>query len=99
MITHTAIGPKYRIQFKVIDQTGVDVPVSIRQDRPTFCVYVLDASHHKSTSYSVAGKQVYYGDDPDAAYDTAKQYVPGLHSKLPKSFSEYLIRWAKDQPN
>ena len=95
MITHTVIGSKYRVQFRIIDLTSDDTPASIMEVRPIFCVYILDASFNRFTSFSVAGKQVYCGDDPDAAYDTATRYLQGLSFKLPKRLMAYMVRWSK----
>lgn len=95
MLKHTVEGSKYRVQIRVIDLTSDNVPIGIRSQRPLFCVYALDACYNKSTAFTVAGTQIYYGDDPDLACSAADKYVEAFILKLPKSFCEYLTLWRK----
>ncbi len=46
ILKHTFKGKNYRVQLTIIDLTGKDVSESIRNDEPTYIVYVLNTDTH-----------------------------------------------------
>ena len=64
---HTIIGKTGRAQLLVYDLTGENVPPRQRKERPDFCVRLLPKNAHRSTAYSSAGDEVYFGPDLEKA--------------------------------
>jgi hypothetical protein len=93
----TVKGPKYRVQILCLDLTGPDVPQSIRRERPNWCVRVLPADANRYHAFSL-GRQVYWGDDPDHAWDVATFYTPSylMMRQIPRDFMEHMKRWWKN---
>jgi hypothetical protein len=99
MKTAVARGFGVRVQIRAIDLTGPDVPESIRSERPTFAVYVLQGHYHKSTAFTVAGRQVYCGTNGAAAWDAAAHRVGtvALREQVSLAFRRYLLKWGQPE--
>lgn len=91
-----ARGRGLRVQLGVIDLTGQDVPEAIRAERPRFFVRVISDGADRYCAFST-GRQVYWGTDPDAAWNAAANLV-GAHAmfrQVPRRFQRYLLKWSK----
>lgn len=84
----------YRVQLTVIDQTLPETPRALRTARPTFCVWRLPAAANRYTAFR-CGEQLYYGDDPDGAWDCVCGSVPDPSSQCPRALLAYMLRWSK----
>jgi hypothetical protein len=92
--THVFRGPTFRVQLVVFDFTTPDTPPAVKGDRPKFCVRALPNTANMYCAFS-RGNQLYYGDDPDTAWDTMKRHVPNLLTLVPRRLREYMVRWGK----
>jgi len=63
----TINGRTGRAQLIMVDMTGENVPLRKRKDHVDYCVRLLPRTAHRSTSFSVAGDEVYFGPDLEKA--------------------------------
>lgn len=69
-------GPSDRVQIKINDLSGPEVPEMIRQEKPTFVLRCLHNDAPKHTKF-VAGDSLYNGDDIERVKRVMEKFVPG----------------------
>ncbi len=86
---YTIIGRTGRAQLVVYDLTGENVPLRHRKDRPEFCVRLLPRSAHRSTSFTSAGDEAYFGPDLSVALMHIRAWTGVENIELPDEFRRY----------
>lgn len=86
---HTIVGKTGRAQLVVYDLTGENVPLRRRKARPDFCVRLLPRSAHRSTSYTAAGDEAYFGPDLSVALMHVRAWTGLDRIDLPSEFQRY----------
>lgn len=90
MSKYTFYGVGARAQVQIIDLTGEDVSPAIRKDKISVYAYILRATAHKSTAFSMVGEQIYGGHNLDECLTVVKSKLKLHIMEIPKSFKRYL---------